>query len=200
MSGSQRIEEWLTNDFGYQVMGTLLHRERTKFQLLEVWQSDTFGKMLRLDGALQCSEEDEYFYHEPMVHLSALAHERPESALIIGGGDGGSAEELLKHPDVQSIVVVEIDERVVAVSRLHLASVHRGSIDPATSRVKIVHADGKQYLQETEQTFDLIVLDLTDPGGASISLYELDFYELCATRLRPGGFLTLHLGALWAPR
>ena len=113
MAVTEPIDEWLTADFGYGVQARLLHREQTPFQLLEVWESPSFGRMLRLDGALQCSENDEYFYHEPMVHLAALAHERPRRALVFGGGDGGSAEELLKHPDLTAVTLVEVDQQVV---------------------------------------------------------------------------------------
>ncbi len=159
--------------------------------------------MLRLDGALQCSETDEFFYHEPLIHVPAMTHPAPRCALVIGGGDGGAAEELLKHPGIEEVVLVEIDEAVVAAACQHLASVHGGIFElpaAAQGRFEWSIADGLDFIRRTTRKFDLIVLDLTDPGGPSSPLYTREFYAACKERLAPRGILSLHVAAPWAQR
>ena len=139
------------------------------------------------------SEKDEFFYHENLVHPAALTHSRPVRALIVGGGDGGSAEELLKHPTIESVTLAEIDAAVVDISRKYLHAVHRGALDDPRLTLRI--GDGFEYVRSGSERFDLIVLDLTDPGGPSEALYTPDFYRACAARLTPSGAMTLHIAS-----
>jgi spermidine synthase len=113
--------------------------------------------------------------------------------LIVGGGDGGSAEELLKHPSIESVTLAEIDASVVEISRKYLFEVHRGALDDPRVALKI--GDGFAYVRSATERFDLIVLDLTDPGGPSEALYTPDFYRACAARLQTGGAMTLHIAS-----
>ena len=152
-----------------------------------------FGKLFRLDGHFMTSEMDEFFYHENLVHMAALTHPSPERALIIGGGDGGSAEELLKHPSIRSILLCEIDLAVVDIARKYLQTVHKGALDDGRLELRI--GDGFAHVRESEDQYDLIVLDLTDPGGPSEALYTPDFYRACALRLKPVGAMTLHIAS-----
>ena len=152
-----------------------------------------FGRLFRLDGHFMTSERDEFFYHEMLVHMPGIAHPAPERALIVGGGDGGSAEELLKYPSIRSVKLCEIDLAVVDISRKHLASVHKGAFDDP--RLDLCIGDGFAFVRETTEQFDLIVLDLTDPGGPSTRLYTPEFYRACAARLRPMGAMTLHIAS-----
>jgi spermidine synthase len=122
-----------------------------------------------------------------------MAHPAPESALIIGGGDGGSAEELLKYPTIKAVTLVEIDLAVVDIARKYFGEVHRGAFDDP--RLKIIVEDGQAFVRATTETYDLIVLDLTDPGGASEPLYGAEFYRSCAARINPTGAMTLHLAS-----
>src|SRR4029453_7079930 len=144
-------------------------------------------------GHFMTSENDEFFYHENLVHPAAIAHPAPARALIVGGGDGGSADELFKHPSIESVTLAEIDSSVVAISRKYLAAVHRGALDDA--RLKLRIGDGFEYVRSASERFDLIVLDLTDPGGPSEALYTTDFYRACAARLEPAGAMTLHIAS-----
>ena len=162
-------------------------------QAVEVHDSATFGKLFRLDGHFMTSERDEFFYHENLVHVAAVTHPQPERALIIGGGDGGSAEELLKHPTIKSVTLVEIDLAVVDIARKYLQSVHRGALDDPRVTVKI--EDGFAFVRNTTEQFDLVVLDLTDAGGPSLELYTPEFYRTCAARLSLMGAMTLHIGS-----
>src|SRR5207244_6203468 len=139
------------------------------------------------------SEKDEFFYHENLVHTAAIAHPAPEKALVIGGGDGGSAEELLKYPTMKSVMLVEIDLAVIDIARKYFGAVHRGAF--SDSRLAIKVEDGLAFVRSTTETFDLIVLDLTDPGGPSEPLYEVDFYRACAARLNSSGAMTLHIAS-----
>ena len=116
-----------------------------------------------------------------------------DHALIVGGGDGGSAEEILKHPSIKSVTLAEIDLAVVDISRKYLQQVHRGALDDP--RLTLLIEDGFAFVRNSTELYDLIVLDLTDPGGPSKPLYTPDFYRACAARLTPMGALTLHIAS-----
>ena len=195
------LTESLDDGFSYSIRTSrVLSQFHSAHQRVEVHESDTFGRLLVLDGSFNVSEKDEFFYHENLVHIAACTHLRPAEALIIGGGDGGAAEELLKHSCIQSVTLVEIDQAVIDVARLHLKSVHHGVIDEYTGHPKLrIHiADGMQYIKDKSDRYDLIILDLTDPGGPSTPLYTEAFYQACAARLNPGGLLGLHIASPFA--
>ncbi|HVJ75715.1 MAG TPA: polyamine aminopropyltransferase [Casimicrobiaceae bacterium] len=188
------MTEYLTDEWGFFIKSSRRYeRFRSPYQAVEVHETEPFGKLFRLDGHFMTSEQDEFFYHENLVHTSAVTHPSPERALIVGGGDGGSAEELLKHPSVKKVTLAEIDMAVVDVARKYLGSVHKGSLDDPRLTLRI--GDGFAFVRETAETFDLIVLDLTDPGGPSLELYTPEFYRACAARLAPLGALTLHVAS-----
>ena len=191
---SDALIEELTADWGFHIRSAQqLEKFASAFQAVEVHDTVPFGKLFRLDGHFMTSEKDEFFYHENLVHPAALTHSRPVRALIVGGGDGGSAEELLKHPTIESVTLAEIDGAVVDISRKYLHAVHRGALDDPRLTLRI--EDGFAYVRNSTDTFDLIVLDLTDPGGPSKPLYTPEFYRSCAARLSPMGALTLHIAS-----
>lgn len=188
------LSEWLNPDSGWFTRaGYRLEQFRSPHQEIEVWDTPAFGKLFRLDGSFMSSERDEFFYHENLVHLPALAHPAPKNALVLGGGDGGSAKELLKHPSMERIVLAELDPSVVDIARRYLQAVHRGALDHP--RVEIRIGDGLAYVRESREFFDLILFDLTDPGGPSAPLHTAEFYAACRARLAPGGALALHIGS-----
>jgi spermidine synthase len=188
------MTEFLTDDWGFFVRSARQYeRFSSPYQTVEVHDTVPFGKLFRLDGCFMTSERDEFFYHENLVHVAAVTHPSPERALIVGGGDGGSAEEILKHPSIKSVTLAEIDLAVVDISRKYLQQVHRGALDD--SRVTLRIEDGFAFVQKDVEQYDLIVLDLTDPGGPSTSLYTTDFYRACAARLSPMGAMTLHIAS-----
>src|ERR1043165_7471996 len=132
------MTEYLTDEWGFFIRSArVIEKFRSQYQDVEVHETAPFGKLFRLDGYFMTSEKDEFFYHENLVHMAALAHPRPRRALIVGGGDGGSAEELLKHPTMESVVLCEIDDSVVDISRRHLGAVHRGALDDPRVEVRI---------------------------------------------------------------
>ena len=188
------MTEHLTDEWAFVVKSARqFEKFRSPYQSVEVHDSVPFGKLFRLDGHFMTSERDEFFYHENLVHVAAVAHPQPERTLIIGGGDGGSAEEILKHPSIRSVTLAELDLAVVDISRKYLQAVHRGSLDDPRLTLKI--GDGFAYVRNATEQFDLIVLDLTDAGGPSQELYTPEFYQACAARLTPMGALTLHIAS-----
>jgi spermidine synthase len=191
--GSGYVLEALNEDsvYGFRFERQLLSR-RTPFQQLELLESSQLGRTLRLDGRYMTSEADEFFYHEAMVHPAAMVHPFPERALILGGGDGGAAEELLKHPSMQQVTIVDIDPDVVQVARQELGAIHRGALDD--DRVRVVCEDGDAFVRSTEDLFDIVVLDLTDPDTPAGPMYTREFMEHVRRVLAPGGAVVLHLG------
>ena len=188
------LTEYMTGDWGVFVRSKeKLEAFRSAYQDVEVHDSAAFGRLFRLDGHFMTSEADEFFYHEYLVHVAALAHPSPRDALVVGGGDGGSAEELLKHPSIARVTIAEIDASVIELSRRHFGRVHRGSLDD--SRVTVRIEDGFAYVASAREQYDLIVLDLTDPGGPSTALYTPAFYAACAARLTPQGAMTMHVAS-----
>ena len=178
-------------EFAYE--GELLHAEDSPFQHIDVYEHPTFGRTLVLDGAVQTSERDEFLYHEMLVHVPLLAHAAPERVLVIGGGDGGTLRRVLEHPTVTDAVMVEIDERVTAVSREYMPSIG-GEIwdDP---RARVLFEDGNAYIHADGAPFDAIVVDSSDPVGPGIVLFETPFYARCLERLRPGGVFVAQVGS-----
>lgn len=193
-SNTDALTESLTPDWGFFIRSSKRHEAfRSAWQEIEVHETQSFGTLFRLDGHFMTSEKDEFFYHENLVHLAAITHDQPRRALIVGGGDGGSAEELFKHPSIEHITLVEIDQAVVDIARRYLQRVHHGSLDDPRLTLKI--EDGFAYVKANAEPFDLIVLDLTDPGGPSTLLYTSEFYRACAARLGDSGIMTLHIAS-----
>ncbi len=187
------VQEQLTPASAFSFRAKVLERMQTPFQKLELLHSPVFGRMLRLDDRFMTSEKDEFFYHEALVHPAAMAHPHPQRALIIGGGDGGAAEELLKHRTIQQVVLAELDAQVVATARAHLQHIHRGAFDDPRLEVRI--GDGLQLLADTDERFDLVLMDLTDPDTPAETLYTLPALQRMKRVLAPGGAVVQHLGS-----
>ena len=170
-------------------MSRVLHHSVGEHQEMLLFENDLFGRVLMLDGVVQTTERDEFFYHEMLVHVPCFAHGGVERALIIGGGDGGALEELLKHESLRHVTMVEIDEGVVEFSKEHLRSICAEAFEDP--RLELVIADGAAWVAATEQRFDLIIVDSTDPSesGPSAVLFTTDFYRNCANVLNGGGLL-----------
>ena len=194
IDGDDFIVDWLTPDAGVVFRrGRTVESVRTPYQQLDVLDTPEMGRMFRLDGCNMTSERDEFFYHENIVHPGVIAQSRPERALVIGGGDGGSIEELLKHPTIRRVVMAELDPDVIRIARAHLPSVHRGALDDPRVEIRVV--DALEYVGSCDETFDAIVMDLTDPVGPAAKLYTRDFYRSLDRLLTPDGTLALHVGA-----
>ena len=190
---AEKIYERLTAGSGVYFEGTLIERRRTPFQLLEVYDTPDLGRIFRLDGCNMTSEKDEFFYHENLVHPVAVAHPDPKRALVIGGGDGGSSEELLKHSTVEQVHMAELDPVVIEVSKAQFSAVHGGVFE--NPRLKVSVGDGLAYLRETAVRYDLVSMDLTDPVGPSTELYSAATFGLAKRAMSTNGALTLHIGS-----
>ncbi len=151
-----------------------LARVDSPYQRIEVWDTPQLGRLFTLDGRPMTATGDEFIYHECMVHPAALAHPAPKAALVLGGGDGGAARQLLKHPGIERIVVAELDAEVVRLIRKHLPEVHGGAFDDP--RVELVIGDAADYVVGAVAQFDLVVFDLTPPDSPAAGLYTPDFY------------------------
>jgi spermidine synthase len=170
-----------------------LARMRSPFQEIAVYETMQFGRVLQLDGCNMTSERDEFFYHEAMVHPALVMQSAPRTALVIGGGDGGAARQILLHPSIEQLTIAELDAEVVRISRQWLPSVSGGAFDDP--RVTLAIGDGFAFLQRSQMQFDLIVMDLTDPDNNAAALYSEDFYALACAKLTETGCLTMHLGS-----
>ncbi len=190
---SEKIFERLTAGSGVYFDGTLLERRQTPFQLLEVYDTPDLGRIFRLDGCNMTSERDEFFYHENLVHPAAVAHPHPRQALVIGGGDGGSSKELLRHSTLEQVHMAELDPVVIEIAKAQFAAVHRGAFD--NPRLKVTVGDGLAYLRETPVRYDLVSMDLTDPVGPSVELYSAATFSLAKRAMSANGALTLHIGS-----
>jgi spermidine synthase len=155
----------------------VIHREKTEHQDLVIFENARMGRVLALDGVIQTTEGDEFFYHEMMGHVPLFAHGAAERVLIIGGGDGGLLREVLKHKGVKHAVMVEIDPHVIELSRQYLPSLSAGAFDDP--RAELVVADGAKYVAETKERFDAVMVDSTDPHGPGAVLFTAEFYGHC---------------------
>lgn len=188
------LAERMNPDFGFYLKNNrLLIEQQSEWQRIEVFENTQFGRVMRIDDCFMTSERDEFYYHEPMIHLPAIAHPGVRSALVVGGGDGGSVEELLKLPGMERVVLAELDAQVIEVARAWLGEIHHGAFD--NPRVEIRLGDARLFIGETAERFDQIVLDLTDPFGPATDLYTVEFYQACKRALNPGGVVSLHLGS-----
>lgn len=169
---------------------------RTKFQEYEIFQSSLYGLVLVLDGRLQSAEKDEAIYHEAMVHPAMVAHPEPKRVLILGGGEGATLREALRHNCVTRAVMVDIDEELVRMCEKWLPSFHQGAFrDP---RTELVIADGRAWLEEQpDSSFDVALLDLPEPleEGPALKLFTREMYELARRKLTPQGLMAVQSGS-----
>jgi len=188
------LMEPLNDSTGFYVKATHQVGEwQTGRHKLAVYDTPHYGRVFRLDGCNMTSEREEFVYHENLIHPALTAHAAPKKVLIIGGGDGGSAEEALKHPSVEQVTMCEIDENVIKIAKEYFFAVHRGAFDNPKLRVLI--GDCMKFIRETQERFDLVVLDLNDPVGPAEALYSAECFQQCRAALAPGGALVLHIGA-----
>ena len=167
---------------------------RTPYQEVVVQDGAAFGRSLVLDGKTQSTEVDEFVYHEGLVHPAMISHRAPTSVFVAGGGEGATIREVLKHNAVESVVMVDIDSKVVDLCREYLPNHHRSSFDDP--RVRLVYADALAYLESTSERFDIVIIDVPDPleAGPAYLLFTQEFYSLIRDRLRPGGAMVSQSG------
>lgn len=190
---SRWIEETLHADFrlGLKVDKVLFDSE-TAHQRVVLFENASFGRVLMLDGVVQTTERDEFIYHEMLAHLPILAHGAAKQVLIVGGGDGGLLEEVLKHPGVEQVTQVEIDAGVIEFSKHYLGAICKGAYDDP--RLELVIADGVDFVANCRARYDVAIVDSTDPLGPGEVLFSESFYGKTKACLAPGGILVTQNG------
>lgn len=178
---------WIYHKVKEQVLST-----KTRFQHVELIDTYNFGRVVILDNKIQSAEADEYIYHEALVHPVMITHPEPEDILILGGGEGATLREVLKHPAVKKVVMVDIDEEFVNLCKARLKKWHRHSFN--NEKVELIFADAREYIKKTKSKFDVIIADISDPveKGHSQLLYTKEFYSFIKKTLMPDGIFVTH--------
>ncbi|XP_013115910.1 spermidine synthase [Stomoxys calcitrans] len=186
-------ELWPGQCFSLKVKN-ILHQEKSKYQNIQIFETETYGTCLALDGIIQCTLRDEFSYQEMISFLPLCSHPNPEKVLIVGGGDGGVAREVVKHPNVKEVHQVEIDERVVELSKTFLPEMASGFKSP---KMKLIIGDGFDFMKTHKNEFDVIITDSSDPVGPAVSLFNESYFDLMKTSLRDGGIICSQGGSFW---
>lgn len=184
---------WLFDNFepddiqGHRIAGTLVSVQ-TRYQKVEIFENESLGRFLVLDGKMQSAQSDEFIYHEALVHPAMTSHASPRTVLILGGGEGATLREALRHPTVERVTMVDIDAELVEICKRHLPSWHQDAF--ADPRTDLQCLDAWEYLRRTEARFDVIISDVTDfvGDGLAAALYTRDFYGLVDRALAPHGY------------
>ena len=166
--------------------------KKTRFQQVEFIDTYELGRLVVLDNKIQSSEADEFIYHEVLVHPAMVAHPCPKIVLILGGGEGATIREVLKHQTVEKVVMVDIDKEFVNLCKKYLKSWHQGSFND--KRVELIFADAKEYIRKIKSFFDVVIADITDPfeSGPAQELYTRQFYSAVKRALMPDGIFVTH--------
>ncbi len=192
------MELWFTEKYpnGWGItfkINRALYSGRSKYQRIDVLETVGHGRLLVIDGCVMLTEADEFVYHEMLTHVPLFTHPNPRRVLVIGGGDGGAVREILRHSTVEQVVLVDIDEDVIKVSREFFPTVSCSLDDP---RVEVLAEDGVKFLERAEEgTYDVIVVDSTDPVGPAVGLFERPFFEKCFRALTPSGVMAAQSGS-----
>ncbi|MFA5627728.1 MAG: polyamine aminopropyltransferase [Thiohalomonadaceae bacterium] len=164
-----------------------IHEEQTEFQKIEVYSTECFGNLMVIDGYIMLTARDNYVYHEMMSHPAMFTHPKPKRVLIIGGGDCGTLREILRHPDVEQVQLVDIDAGVTRASEKFFPELCEANKDP---RAELNFTDGIKWVKEAEPgSYDIIIVDSTDPIGPAIGLYVEEFYRDCLRALADDGII-----------
>ena len=193
MTQNEMWFETLHPGFGqYFTVDNVLYREKTAHQDLIIFQNAAFGRVMALDGVVQTTERDEFIYHEMMTHVPLLAHGAAKKVLIIGGGDGAMLREVARHTAIEQITMVEIDAGVVTFCKQYLPNHSAGAYDDP--RFNLVIDDGVNFVTQTDEKFDVIISDCTDPVGPGESLFTSEFYAGCKRALNENGIFVAQNG------
>lgn len=173
----------------------LIFEGKTKYQLVHCFRNRLFGKMLFLDKKIQSAEIDEFVFHEALVHPGMFTHALPKKVLVIGGGEGATLREVLRHASVKRAVMLDIDRELVSLCREHMPEWSQGAF--SDSRTKLVIQDARRYLERTKEKFDVIVSDLTEPlrGGPSLLLFTKEFFSGIHEKLNDDGLFVIQAGS-----
>ncbi|MCP2521119.1 fused MFS/spermidine synthase, partial [SCandidatus Aminicenantes bacterium Aminicenantia_JdfR_composite] len=189
------IQKYTDNATFQYLVKEIYFSGKTKYQKVDIVQVFLFGKSLFLDDKIQSAEVDEFVYHEALVHPAMIAHPNPEKILIIGGGEGATLREVLKHTTVKKAIMVDIDEELVKLCAKHMPEWSNGAFED--SRTEVIFDDARKFIENTDQKFDVIISDLTEPleQGPSIYLFTREFYKKIYNILNENGVLVVQSGS-----
>lgn len=172
----------------------IYYTSQTKYQRMDIMETGSYGKCLVLDGKIQSSIVDEFIYHEALVHPAMLTHPNPRRVFIVGGGEGATLREVLRHKSVEYCMMVDIDQEVVEKCREYLPEWHKGAFDDPRTDLRFM--DARKYLEETTDRYDVIIIDISEPveEGPAYLLFTREFYEIVKERLTPDGVISLQAG------
>lgn len=185
--------EWVTEIFAPEgsafsfKFNAKLHEEKSDYAQIAIYDTEKFGHLMLMDGCVMLTQRDNFFYHEMLSHPALFTHPHPKQVVIIGGGDCGTLREVLKHPDVESVTQIDIDERVTRLSEIYFPELCSSNQD---TRAHFDFADGIEWIANCqENTADILIIDSTDPVGVAEGLFSRDFYRNCFKALNPSGIL-----------
>lgn len=187
--------DYLSPDEGHiHGINTIIYSRQTRFQQMEIMDTKSYGRCLVLDGKMQSSEADEFIYHEALVHPAMLTHPNPKRIFIVGGGEGATLREVLRYKSVEYALMVDIDEEVVESCKKYLPEWHQGAFEDPRTELKFL--DARKYLEETEDQYDIIIIDISEPveEGPAYLLYTKEFYSMVHRRLTRDGIISLQAG------
>jgi len=187
--------DYLTPDEGHMHgLKSVLYSRKTQYQQMEIMDTGSCGRCLALDGKMQSSERDEFIYHEVLVHPAMLMHPEPKRVFVVGGGEGATLREILRHKTVEHALMVDIDEEVVMSCKEHLPEWHAGAFDDKRTELKFL--DARRHLEETDELYDVIIIDISEPveEGPAYLLYTREFYEMVNRKLSDSGAIALQAG------
>jgi spermidine synthase len=164
----------------------VLYKGKSEFQDIEVVESKEFGRMLVLDGVFQTSIKDEFMYHEMIAHIPLFLHPNPKNVLIIGGGDGGAAREVVRHPEVETVTMVDIDGKVIELSKKYFPEIAKAMLEN-NPKLTVKVGDGIGFMAQAEAYYDVIIVDCSDPIGPGEGLFTYDFYKNTYKALKQDG-------------
>jgi len=196
LNQSQWLKEWFTpNESHSHRIDHYLVRKKTKYQDAIVADSSSFGRCLILDGEMQSSQFDEFIYHECLVHPALILKDEPKSVLIMGGGEGATTREILKHKSIEMVTMVDIDGEVIDFCTKHLKTWHQNSF--ASKKLRLIVDDAKKFVENTNEKFDVIISDLPSPieAGPAYLLYTIEFYKTLVQRLSKDGLFVMQAGS-----
>ncbi len=181
------ITEKQTQDMkvSFRVRNTV-HEEKTEYQHLSIVDTYTYGRMLFLDNCVMTSIRDEYVYHEMLTLVPLNTHPKPANVLIVGGGDGGTVREAVKHPGVEKVTLVEIDGRVIETAKEYMPEI-AAAFD--SSKLEVIVDDGIKHIKENKETYDIVLIDSTDPVGPAVGLFSREFYQDVHRSLKEDGIM-----------
>ena len=188
LTGKWATEVYKDTAFSFKIKKKL-YRKRSKYQMVEIFETEKHGNLMTLDGCYMVTEREEFVYHDMLAHIPLFAHPNPKNVLVIGGGDGGTVREIMKHKGVKVIDFVEIDEDVYTVSKKYFPALVKGL--EQDKRVRFLFGDGIKFVKEAKNKYDVILVDSTDPSDISGGLFSSEFFKDVYGALKSDGIMVM---------